>query len=165
MQRQIPQRTSSLHTSLHSEPVSRLAGPSDVPYLQHVFEMSSAHTQPPRISVCAVYLATIATIMHPCTPCTAAPPFRCWYLDPEYRRPLVLAELLGYNADLVCLQEVDEKMFTLCLQVCKGKRRSATSAGRLAARFAVRTRDTSTGGGTHGGHATCTSKLVGNGLS
>jgi 2',5'-phosphodiesterase len=37
------------------------------------------------------------------------------YLDPAYRRPLVLAELLGFNADVVCLQEVDEKMFSACL--------------------------------------------------
>jgi 2',5'-phosphodiesterase len=37
-------------------------------------------------------------------------------LDPLYRRPLVLYELLQYNADVICLQEVDDKMFTLCLQ-------------------------------------------------
>jgi 2',5'-phosphodiesterase len=37
-------------------------------------------------------------------------------LDPLYRRPLVLDELLQYNADVICLQEVDDKMFQLCLQ-------------------------------------------------
>ncbi len=37
-------------------------------------------------------------------------------LDPLYRRPLVLQEILQYNADVICLQEVDDKMFTLCLQ-------------------------------------------------
>lgn len=37
-------------------------------------------------------------------------------LDPLYRRPLVLQELLQYNADVICLQEVDDKMFNLCLQ-------------------------------------------------
>lgn len=37
-------------------------------------------------------------------------------LDPLYRRPLVLQELLQYNADVICLQEVDDKMFHLCLQ-------------------------------------------------
>jgi mRNA deadenylase 3'-5' endonuclease subunit Ccr4 len=34
------------------------------------------------------------------------------YLDPEYRKQLVVAELEHYNADVVCLQEVDEKAFT-----------------------------------------------------
>lgn len=33
------------------------------------------------------------------------------HLDPEYRKQLVLAEVLGYGADVVCLQEVDEKVF------------------------------------------------------
>jgi hypothetical protein len=33
------------------------------------------------------------------------------FLAPEYRRPLVAQEVLGYHADLVCLQEVDEKAF------------------------------------------------------
>lgn len=29
----------------------------------------------------------------------------------EYRKQLLLKELLGYNADVLCLQEVDEKIF------------------------------------------------------
>lgn len=33
-------------------------------------------------------------------------------LDPEYRRQLVLRECLGYQADVMCLQEVDEKAFS-----------------------------------------------------
>lgn len=37
------------------------------------------------------------------------------FLEPEYRRPLVLQELLGFNADVVCLQEVDEKAFSAYL--------------------------------------------------
>ena len=37
-------------------------------------------------------------------------------LQPGYRRPLVLQELLQYNADVICLQEVDQKMFSLCLE-------------------------------------------------
>lgn len=40
----------------------------------------------------------------------------CRCLVPEYRRPLVLAELLGFNADVLCLQEVDDKMFSQLLQ-------------------------------------------------
>ncbi|GIL47193.1 hypothetical protein Vafri_4070 [Volvox africanus] len=32
-------------------------------------------------------------------------------LDPGYRRPLMLRELLGYQADVMCLQEVDDKAF------------------------------------------------------
>ncbi len=36
-------------------------------------------------------------------------------LDIEYRRQLLAKELVGYNADLVCLQEVDKKVFDLDL--------------------------------------------------
>lgn len=35
----------------------------------------------------------------------------CRFLDPQYRRPLILRELLGFHADIICLQEVDEKAF------------------------------------------------------
>ena len=37
----------------------------------------------------------------------------CRFLDAGYRRPLILAELLGFNADVICLQEVDEKAFAV----------------------------------------------------
>ncbi len=33
------------------------------------------------------------------------------YLDPEYRKQLVVAELRRYNPDVACLQEVDERAF------------------------------------------------------
>lgn len=33
------------------------------------------------------------------------------YLDPEYRKQLVVAELAQYNPDVACLQEVDERAF------------------------------------------------------
>ncbi len=33
------------------------------------------------------------------------------YLEPDYRFPLVHRELLAYNADVICLQEVDESHF------------------------------------------------------
>ncbi|DBA96565.1 TPA: hypothetical protein ACH3X1_015434 [Trebouxia sp. C0004] len=36
------------------------------------------------------------------------------YLDPDYRRPLILLELLGFHADIICLQEMDEKAFAEC---------------------------------------------------
>ena len=35
----------------------------------------------------------------------------CRFLEPQYRRPLILQELLGFHADVICLQEVDEKAF------------------------------------------------------
>ncbi|KAK9821281.1 hypothetical protein WJX74_008549 [Apatococcus lobatus] len=38
------------------------------------------------------------------------------WLDPDYRRPLVLQELLGYHADVICLQEVDETAFSRYFQ-------------------------------------------------
>ena len=34
------------------------------------------------------------------------------YLEPEYRKTLAVQEMLGYRADVLCLQEVDEKAFT-----------------------------------------------------
>ena len=37
-------------------------------------------------------------------------------LDIEYRQCLVVAELLGYHADVMCLQEVGEKSYTQFLQ-------------------------------------------------
>ena len=41
----------------------------------------------------------------------AVPHMLCRFLDPQYRRPLILQELLGFHADIICLQEVDEKAF------------------------------------------------------
>ena len=35
----------------------------------------------------------------------------CRWMASDYRRPLLLEEILGYNADILCLQEVDEKAF------------------------------------------------------
>ena len=32
-------------------------------------------------------------------------------MEASYRRSLIAQEVLGYNADIVCLQEVDEKAF------------------------------------------------------
>ena len=32
-------------------------------------------------------------------------------MEASHRRPLIAQEVLGYNADVVCLQEVDEKAF------------------------------------------------------
>jgi hypothetical protein len=57
-------------------------------------------------------------------------------MAPEFRRPLVVAELLGLQGDVVCLQEVDEKMFTHYLQPqmgeagCKGQWREGGLRGR-----------------------------------
>ena len=35
----------------------------------------------------------------------------CRFMEASYRRALIAQEVLGYNADIVCLQEVDEKAF------------------------------------------------------
>ena len=43
------------------------------------------------------------TVLHPQCPSYA--------LDIDYRKQLMLKELLGYNADLICLEEVDQKIF------------------------------------------------------
>ncbi len=51
-------------------------------------------------------------------PSLPRPTTRC--LDPDYRRPLVLRELLAYHADVVCLQEVDERTFTDYLRLHLG---------------------------------------------
>lgn len=56
------------------------------------------------------HLAHLASCFSP-RPC----PVPCRYLAPDYRAPLILQELLGYNADILALQEVDEKLFTTYL--------------------------------------------------
>lgn len=38
------------------------------------------------------------------------------YLAITYRRPLIIKELQGYNADLICLQEVDSSLYYKCLK-------------------------------------------------
>lgn len=38
------------------------------------------------------------------------------YREAALRRPLILHELMGFNADIICLQEVDEKAFELFLK-------------------------------------------------
>ena len=35
----------------------------------------------------------------------------CRFMEASYRRPLIAQEVLRYNTDIVCLQEVDEKAF------------------------------------------------------
>ncbi|KAJ9532675.1 hypothetical protein QJQ45_010759 [Haematococcus lacustris] len=60
-----------------------------------------------------------ATVRQPPAPQpAAAPAFRVLFnycpprcLEPEYRRQLILAELQAYQADILCLQEVDDKLF------------------------------------------------------
>ncbi|TRY68862.1 hypothetical protein TCAL_05072 [Tigriopus californicus] len=47
------------------------------------------------------------TVLHP-----QCPPYA---LAIEYRKQLLLQELIGYNADILCLQEVDAKVFDLDL--------------------------------------------------
>ncbi|KAJ2953565.1 hypothetical protein O0L34_g1166 [Tuta absoluta] len=48
------------------------------------------------------------TVLHP-----YCPPYA---LHIDYRKQLILKELVGYNADIMCLQEVDRKIFNHCLQ-------------------------------------------------
>ncbi|KAG6446256.1 hypothetical protein O3G_MSEX004346 [Manduca sexta] len=47
------------------------------------------------------------TVLHP-----YCPPYA---LHIDYRKQLIMKELHGYNADILCLQEVDSKIFTHCL--------------------------------------------------
>ncbi|CAG9099590.1 unnamed protein product [Plutella xylostella] len=47
------------------------------------------------------------TVLHP-----YCPPYA---LHIDYRKQLIIKELLGYNADIMCLQEVDAKIFNHCL--------------------------------------------------
>lgn len=38
----------------------------------------------------------------------------------DYRKQLIIKELLGYNSDIICLQEVDNKIFQHCLKPILG---------------------------------------------
>ncbi|XP_042861994.1 2',5'-phosphodiesterase 12-like [Penaeus japonicus] len=44
---------------------------------------------------------------------STCPPYA---IDLDYRKQLLIKELIGYNADLVCLQELDERLFVRDLQ-------------------------------------------------
>ncbi|CAG9566998.1 unnamed protein product [Danaus chrysippus] len=48
------------------------------------------------------------TVLHP-----YCPPYA---LSIDYRKQLIMKELKGYNADIICLQEVDGKIFNKCLK-------------------------------------------------
>ncbi|XP_061378254.1 2',5'-phosphodiesterase 12 isoform X2 [Danaus plexippus] len=48
------------------------------------------------------------TVLHP-----YCPPYA---LQIDYRKQLIMKELKGYNADIICLQEVDGKIFNKCLK-------------------------------------------------
>ena len=78
--------------------------------------LTSSSVLPPALRVMSYnlladqYAATDSAKNVPFASC----PSEC--LEPSYRRPLILGEILQYNADVACLQEVDDKMFTLCLE-------------------------------------------------
>ncbi|XP_017065397.2 2',5'-phosphodiesterase 12 [Drosophila eugracilis] len=38
------------------------------------------------------------------------------YLQKDYRKPLFINEIIGYNSDLICLQEVDQRIFDFDLK-------------------------------------------------
>lgn len=38
----------------------------------------------------------------------------------DYRKQIFIKELLGYHSDIICMQEVDAKVFDLDLTVCLG---------------------------------------------
>ncbi|CAH1175936.1 unnamed protein product [Phaedon cochleariae] len=48
------------------------------------------------------------TVLHP-----YCPPYA---LDIDYRKQLIFKEIIGYNADIICLQEVDRKLYQYDLQ-------------------------------------------------
>ncbi|XP_063358547.1 2',5'-phosphodiesterase 12 [Cydia amplana] len=52
------------------------------------------------------------TVLHP-----YCPPYA---LHIDYRKQLIIKELLGYNADIICLQEVDQKIFKTVLDPLLG---------------------------------------------
>ena len=59
-------------------------------------------------------------------------------MDASYRRPLIAQEVLGYKADIVCLQEVDEKAFsTYFLPVMKHAGGLTVSCSYLQGRLKV----------------------------
>ncbi|VDN42745.1 unnamed protein product [Dibothriocephalus latus] len=43
------------------------------------------------------------------------------YLEPDYRFPLLYRELLAYNADVLCLQEVDTRNYKKLLKPLLGE--------------------------------------------
>ena len=101
--------------SVHSR-LAVSAGPGSCPFeTRHAFTSSPAPQEQIR-TVCYNLLADLyadsdfsrRNLFPYCPP---------YALDMEYRRQLLLKEILGYNADLVCLQEVDSKVFDFDLSV------------------------------------------------
>ncbi|XP_022123100.2 2',5'-phosphodiesterase 12 [Pieris rapae] len=90
------------------------AGPGPCPFeLRHFF---TKHRLEDKSFRCVTYniLADLycdsdytRTVLHPYCPSYA--------LEIDYRKQLILKELTGYNADIICLQEVDNKIFDYSL--------------------------------------------------
>ncbi|XP_045511481.1 2',5'-phosphodiesterase 12 [Colias croceus] len=90
------------------------AGPGPCPFeTRHLFTKNKLKNESFR---CVTYniLADLycdsdytRTVLHP-----YCPPYA---LEIDYRKQLILKELLGYNADIICLQEVDKKVFDYSL--------------------------------------------------
>lgn len=73
------------------------------------------------------------------------PPFA---LAIDYRKLLFIREILGYHADICCLQEVDAKVFDLDLTLCLGndgmdgwlQKKGSTAEGKAAFKSFVKSK-------------------------
>merc|ERR1719397_823337 len=117
----VPQRLvsclgKSFNSQIHKETIlSAISapitlGPGELPATSRHMWTSSPHIWPKMRLVTYNILADLycdsdfsRTVLHP-----SCPPYA---LHIDYRVKLVLHKLLGYNSDLVCLQEVDKKVF------------------------------------------------------
>ncbi|XP_037088721.1 2',5'-phosphodiesterase 12-like, partial [Pollicipes pollicipes] len=94
--------------SATTEPVQ--AGPGPCPFeKRHIFTTPLADRNSYRVISYNILADLYAdsdftrTVLHP-----YCPPYA---LHIDYRKQLIVKELLGYNGDIVCLQEVDKKVF------------------------------------------------------
>lgn len=95
------------------------AGPGECPFeLRHAFTKERATGQCFRVMtyniLAGMYSDTEAAKSELFAHC---PPYA---LDIDYRKQLLMKEILGYNVDIMCLQEVDERVFENDLQPILG---------------------------------------------
>ncbi|XP_015793360.1 2',5'-phosphodiesterase 12 [Tetranychus urticae] len=85
-------------------------GPTDCPF-QDRHKLTSTKTNPGSFRIVTYnILADYYTSMKT-TPTEIFPYCAPEFLKFSYRKPLLLQEIIGYNADIICLQEVDRKFF------------------------------------------------------
>ncbi|XP_053203734.1 2',5'-phosphodiesterase 12-like [Panonychus citri] len=85
-------------------------GPVDCPFMERQ-KLTSTRTDSESIRIITYNLLADYYTRMKTTPTEIFPYCPIEYLNFNYRKPLLIKELIGYNGDIICLQEVDRKFF------------------------------------------------------